>query len=623
MLGDPAKAEAAKISDTGVFQQITALSSDGVPKFGPQIETKAVFSDGKLRLYRVDTNTEIRVGDAIGNYRRYEKPSDSAGGAAKGTESPDFKATLAGYLSNLGGQQDRLGLGKFGIKFVPSNYDPAKGLDPSQENYPFARVDGQALSLAEKTKFTSQITNGYFNAFEALKSGASLLDINKAFSESFFRQNVGQLGLRPAPAGPAPNPFAARTEAAVTAFYAGAPRLFEQQGDVGEVLKNLPVPVRGQNFTAGIGKLKLFSLAGVPFGPETNSPPPTASGQDVTIRAGNVKGMDRDNILRRKIAEDLGKGTSLSGKLSQSSTPRLDDQLQVVSKALDDKIAALEKRQNDPASTQAAQLFSASLDAVARLDRMSVAAELSGVQGIIRGPAIGAGIKYLGTDFLAWFKSNQEQGATRDFVAGIPVLRQLFGRELVKAAEGQAARVTNADLKGVQTTLASIGENQDYSRAKVQELRRYLVSTIKNTATQLGNFVVPDSVLEDAARLGIDLKEIQGKEGYYSPYLNNGKYAVSKGQIPELSKEYQESLRTQGLFNYLSDGEPNPRYKMIKVKEDSNGTFQPVYVKDRDGRNTDQVDYVSLTKKDLTLPEFKGIVDFNKNWLRKTYSLGN
>jgi hypothetical protein len=208
-------------------------------------------------------------------------------------------------------------------------------------------------------------------------------------------------------------------------------------------------------------------------------------------------------------------------------------------------------------------------------------------------------------------------------VAGIPVLRQLFGRELVKAAEGQAARVTNADLKGVQTTLASIGENQDYSRAKVQELRRYLVSTIKNTATQLGNFVVPDSVLEDAARLGIDLKAITGKEGYYSPYLNNGKYAVSKGQIPELSKEYQESLRTQGLLNYLSDGESNPRYKMIKVKEDSNGTFQPVYVKNEGGKNTDQVDYVSLTKKDLTLPEFKGIVDFNKNWLRKTYSLGN
>ncbi len=62
---------------------------------------------------------------------------------------------------------------------------------------------------------------------------------------------------------------------------------------------------------------------------------------------------------------------------------------------------------------------------------------------------------------------------------------------------------------------------------------------------------------------------------------------------------------------------------MIKVKEDSNGTFQPVYVKNEGGKNTDQVDYVYLTKKDLTLPEFKGIVDFNKNLLRKTYSLGN
>jgi hypothetical protein len=620
LLGDVAKAEAAGLT-AGDYNLYTPNGE--VFKIGGRTPVVRAISKGKDIGKWLDLGTVPPTIIPAANLTARKITADSAGGAAKGTESPDFKATFSGYLSNLGGQQDRLGLGKFGIKFVPSNYDPAKGLDPSQENYPFARADGQALTLADKTKFTSQITNGYFNALKALKGGQNLLDINKSFSEKFFDQNLKALGLRPASTGPAPNPLAAKTEAAVTAFYAGAPRLFEQQGDVGEVLKGQPVPVRGQNFTAGIGKLKLASLAGVPFGPETNSPPPTASGQDVTIRAGNVKGMDRGNIQQRMTAENLAKGTSLAGMLSQSATPRLDDQLQVVSKALADKTAALEKRQNDPASTQAAQLFSASLDAVARLDRMSVAAELSGVQGIIRGPAVGAGIKYLGTNFQSWFQDTQGQKATMDFVAGIPVLRQLFGRELVKAAEGQAARVTNADLRGVQTTLASLNENEDYSRAKVQELRRYLVSTIKNTATQLGNFVVPDSVLEDAARLGIDLKAITGKEGYYSPYLNNGKYAVSKGQIPELSKEYQESLRTQGLLNYLSDGESNPRYKMIKVKEDSNGTFQPVYVKNEGGKNTDQVDYVSLTKKDLTLPEFKGIVDFNKNWLRKTYSLGN
>ena len=253
---------------------------------------------------------------------------------------------------------------------------------------------------------------------------------------------------------------------------------------------------------------------------------------------------------------------------------------------------------------------------------MSVSAELSGVQGVARGPVVGAGIKYLGTNFQAWFQNSQEQDATMDFVAGLPVLRQLFGRALVKAAEGTSARISNQDLKGVQTALASLNENKDFSRAKVKELRRYLVSTIKNTATQLGNFVVPDATLEEAARLGIDLKAIQGKEGYYNPYLNNGKYAVSKGQIPELSKEYQESLRTQGLFNYLSDGTENPRYKMIKALPDSNGPFQPVYVK-VNGRTTDQVVYTSLNKDDLTNPDFAGIVNFNKNWLRKTYSLGN
>jgi hypothetical protein len=57
---------------------------------------------------------------------------------------------------------------------------------------------------------------------------------------------------------------------------------------------------------------------------------------------------------------------------------------------------------------------------------------------------------------------------------------------------------------------------------------------------------------------------------------------------------------------------------MIKVKKDKQGTFQPVYVK-----NTNQVVYITLSKADLTNPAFLGIVNFNKNWLRKTYSLGN
>ena len=612
---DPAANSGPKISDTGVFRQIIGFSPDGMPGYGPQVETKAMYFPGTgMVQVRDDTGTGIRVGDAIGDYRRYEKPSDSAGGAAKGVESPDFKATLMGYLSNLGGQQDSLGLGKVGIKFVPGNYDPAKGLDPSQDNYPFARVDGQALTLAEKTKFTSQITNGYFNAFEAIRGGANLVDINKAFSECFFRQNVEQLGLRPAPSGGPPNPYAARTEAAVAAFYARAPRLFEQQGDVGGVLEGMPVPATGQNFTSGIGKLKLFSLAGVPFGPGTNSPPPTLPGQDVTIRARDVMRMDRGSIQQRVTAERIAKGVSLAGRLSQSASPRLDDQVQVVSDAITGATAGLKTRQNDPASIQTAQMFTAAVDALDNLDRMSVAAELSNVQGIT-GPMIGAGIRFTGTDFSAWFKDNQELEATRVFVAGLPVLRELFGRTLVKSAEGDSARVSNRDLQGVQETLPKLGENQGYSREKLAELRRHLVSIMKNTASQLGNFVVPDSVLEKAALLGLDLKEIQGQGGYYNPFLKNGEYSVTKGQIPELSKDYLASLRAQGLFARLSDGESNPRFKMIKVSPDKNKTYQPVY----DGKN---VSYVILSRADLTNPAFKEIVDFNLNWIRNTYRVG-
>ena len=612
---DAAANSGPKISDTGVFQEIIGISPDGVPELGPQVETKAVYFPGTgMRQIRVDSNTVIEIGDAVGTYRRYEKSSDSAGGAAKGTKSPDFQATLKGFLAQLGGQFDNLNLGKSGIKFVPDNYDPEKVLDPSQENYPFARVDGQALTLAEKTKLTGQITNGYFNAFEALKGGTNLLNINKAFTESFFRQTVKQLGLSPAPSGGPPNPHAARTEAAVTAFYGKAPRLFEEQGDVGEVLEGMPDPATGQNFTSGIGKLKLFHRAGVPFGPETNSPPPTLPGQDVTIRAGDVMRMDRDSIQQRVTAERIAKGISLAGRLSQSTSPRLDDQVRVVSDAITGATAGLKTRQNDPASIQTAQMFTAAVDALANLDRMSVAAELSNVQGIT-GPIIGAGIRFTGTDFSAWFKDNQELEATRSFVAGLPVLRELFGRELVKSAEGAAARVSNQDLRGVQETLPKLGENQGYSREKLAELRRHLVSIMKNTASQLGNFVVPDSVLENAARLGLDLKEIQGQGGYYNPFLKNGEYSVTKGPIPELSKDYLASLRAQGLFARLSDGESNPRYKMIKVKPDKNNTPQPVY----DGKN---VSYVSLSRADLTNPALKEIVDFNLNWIRNTYRVG-
>jgi len=531
-----------------------------------------------------------------------------------GTDDPDFKANFAGYLAGMGGLQDSLNLGKVGMRFVPGNYDPKKGLDPADPKYPFVRADGEKLTLEDKKKFTARLTAGYFNVFESIRVGEDRVNLNKAFTERFFKQTAKQLGLSGAAEGVPVNPEAVRTRAGATAFYKRAPWLFAEQNNARLVMDGMPWPVAG-NFGSGVAKLKVFSGLGVPLGPTTTAPLPLAEGEDVTKRANQVRALDRGNIQQRILAERISKGTSLAGKLSQSATPTKDLQMKVVGKALADRNAAMVKTQGSAASLQAAQLFAAGLDGIDRLDRMDASAKISGAQGFIKGPAVGLGLRFTGKNFLAWLQTAKEDEATRDFVAGLPVLQELFSRQLVKAVEGEGARVSTADVVGVKKTLSSLNEDVGYSAAKLQELRRHLVNSVKYAASQLGNFTVPDATLEQAARLGIDLKAITGKSGYYSPYLNNGKYAVSKDQVPEFSKKYQDSLRTQGLFEYVSDRGRIPRYRLINVAKDSNNVFQPV--KKKDGSFAT----FTASKADLNNAAFKDAVDFNRNWLRKTYNL--
>ena len=75
-----------------------------------------------------------------------------------------------------------------------------------------------------------------------------------------------------------------------------------------------------------------------------------------------------------------------------------------------------------------------------------------------------------------------------------------------------------------------------------------------------------------------------------------------------------ESLRIKGLFDYVSNRDKDPRFKLIDVDEKG----KPILA--ADGKQG--FSYISLSTKDLTAPAFKDVVDFNKNWLRKSYSLG-
>ena len=614
LLGPPVAAVAAGLS-AGDYNLINKDGS--IFKVGDQTPVVRAISKGKFigQFMDMGSGRIISPADLRAQGLSPRKIStDKAPTKPWGLDDPDFKANLAGYLAGMGGLQDSLNLGKVGMRFVPGNYDPKKGLDPADPKYPFVRADGEKLTLEDKKKFTARLTAGYFNVFESIRVGEDRVNLNKAFTERFFKQNAKQLGLSGAAKGVPVNPEAVRTAAGATAFYKLAPGMFAEQDNAGLVMDEMPWPVAG-NFGSGVAKLKLFSGMGVPLGPTTTAPPPAAEGDDVTKRANLVRALDRGNIQQRILAERISKGTSLAGTLSQSSTSTKDSQMKVVGKALSDKTKAMAKTQADPASLQGAQVFTAALDALERLDRMDASAKASGAQGFIKGPAVGLGLRLTGKNFLSFFQTAQEDEATRDFVAGLPVLRELFSRQLVKAVEGEGARISTPDVQGVQKTLASLNENKDYSAAKMQELRRHLVNSIKYAVSQLGNFTVPDATLEQAARLGIDLKAVTGKNGYYSPYLNNGKYAVSKDQVPEFSKKYQDSLRTQGLFEYVSDRGRVPRYRLIKVAKDQNNVFQPVYKTDGN------LDTFLLGKADLNDPAFKDAVDFNRNWLRKTYNL--
>jgi len=613
LLGKPVAAGTAKVSDTGLAQPWVRV--DGELVLGPIVETKALLRNDKMAQVRVDNDKSIIIGTGEGQYQMYQKP-DAAKAPTKpwGTDDPSFKATFAGYLAGMGGLQDSLNLGKVGMRFVPGNYNPKKGLDPADPKYPFVRADGKKLTLEDKIRFTARLTNGYFNVFESIRVGEDRVNLNKAFTERFLKQTALQLGLSGAAEGLPDNPEAVRTEAGATAFYRRAPGLFAEQNNAGLVMDGMPWPVAG-NFGSGVAKLKIFSGMGLRMGATTTAPPPTAEGEDVTKRANLVRALDPGDIQQRILAERIAKGTSLAGTLSQSSTPTKDLQMKVVGKALSDKTKAMAKTQGSPASLQAAQLFAAGLDGLERMDRMDVSAKISGGQGFIKGPAVALGLRLTGKNFLSYFQTTQEDEATRDFVAGIPVLRELFSRQLVKAVEGEGARVSTADVQGVQKTLSSLNENTDYSAAKMRELRRHLVNSVEYAASQLGNFTVPDETLEQAARLGIDLKAITGQNGYYSPYLNNGKYAVSKGQVPGFSKQYQDSLRNQGLFEYVSDRGRIPRYRLINVAKDKNKVFQPV-IKEDGSFST-----FTASKADLNKPELKYVVDFNRSWLRKTYNL--
>ena len=634
LLGDDPKAGAPKISDTGIFREITALSSDGVPTFGPQIETKAVFSDGKMRQFRVDSGTEIKVGDTPGTYRRYEKPTGTAG-APRGLDDPKFQASFRGMLAQVAQVQRKGGLGNRSVRFNSTKFGQNPDLKPGAD-FPIEKVvgvnqqDGSVttapLSLDEQKTYAENLRSSYLNKFDAIKTGEEPANLNNTFIARELSKSLEDLGLEPSaalPAGVTKGREQITNPREITAAYVAAVPGFAT--DLQGTLDNLPFGADNANLRTGTARLVLGNELGVPFGPLTVSPAPLPANSDaVAVKARSEvirRELDAGDIQQRVIFERLAKGTSLGSKLRTSTADSRDKQLAVVNKEFDAEKERLRKALSNPGAAKDIEVLDKSLEMLTRLQKLDFDLKQSGITGFLRGPAEGGLQKYLGVDIGSYFRTTEGAKAAARFIQSLPVTQQLFARDILRQAGEQ--RFTNKDLTGAQSTLVKLGQSGGFNAGTLRQLTGYLKSLVKSGLSNAGTFDISPATLEKAAMLGIDLKSITPKNNYYSPYFNQGRYAVTNQPIPQYSKQYMDGLRDDGIFGYARMRGTTggaPMYKLIDVDKSTGLPIQVDPQNPKKGFKTVIVPGGEDWKARLGSGK-KRMLDYNRNYLLKAYGL--
>ena len=360
------------------------------------------------------------------------------------------------------------------------------------------------------------------------------------------------------------------------------------------------------------------------FGPSTVSPDPlSADSNAATVgeRAANVRALDPGSIQERILAEAAAKGISMASKLNTSTADSRPKQLAVVGEQLKADKERLAKAMSSPGAAKDLQVLEKSLEMLTRLQRLDFDLKQSGVTGFVRGPTEGILQKYLGIDVGAHFRTAEGQKAAARFLQSLPITQQLFARDILRQAGEQ--RFTNKDLTGAQDTLVKLNQDEGFNAGALRELTGYLKNIVKSGLSNAGTFDISPATLEKAAMLGIDLKSITPKNNYYNPYFNQGKYAVTKQPVPQHSKQYMDGLRDNGIFGYAAVRGTTggaPMYRLIDVDSSTGLPIQLDPKNPKKGFRTVTVTGSGDWKANLG-PEKKKMLDFNRNYLLKTYGL--
>ena len=619
---DKTGASSDKVVDAGLAREIKRDPNDPAKiVFGPIVETKIVYTKDGFKQYRADNNEVITIGDNPGDYRMYEKQPSTAATKPKGVKDPEFLSKFKGMLSKIPRIREQLDIGKRGLKFDPQKYNRNPEL-ASGVDFPFTRQDGGKFSKKQQEVFFNNLKNAYLGSLKNIRQGQSLVDLDTAFIEDFLESSPSNLGLPRAPTRAVIPPEQITNSAAIQTRYGELVPEFQTQ-DADKVINKGPFPVSRKNLTSGFGKLVIMDKGlGVKFGESTKSPPPlsdNAGFTDIENRRQVIQNLNKRDIQTRLLAENLSASTVLAGKLR----PRLskDAKIGVVSEALEAKRKKLNDALNNSKGKQIGETVGKSLETLARIDSIDVKMKKSGLPGFIIGPLREFSIRKTDMDPGAWWQTEEGKEATREFVANVPILLQLVARDLAKGTGEQ--RISDRDLKGIQETLIDINQTDSVNAGQLKELRRYLKNSVKHSLEYVGSYGLPERVLEQAVQLGIDVKGIQGRNEFYSPYLKDRKYAVTKQDVPSYSKAYLQQLRSNRIFGYSAvDTGGRKQYELIEV--DNRGL--PIWNAGTNKYDTVLVpateNWQSELENDIGKEAAKAIINFNKTFLLKTYDLG-
>jgi hypothetical protein len=550
--------------------------------------------------------------------------------APKGVKDPKFEASFLGMMTHVANVQRTRGLGTRGIRFNPYKFSKNPDLFPGN-NFPFEKVVGEKdgkivtenLTKREQGTYANNLRASYLNVFDSIKTGTQPANLNQTFIAGQLSKSLEDLGLKKVgalPLGVTLGKEQITNPVAVTAAYKAAVPGFAR--NVQETLDRLPFPASDKNRRSGTGRLVLYNEIGVPFGLQTVNPDPIpvgAGAERVGSRASEIRALSPKDIQIRVLAEKAANETGLGATLRASVADSRDKQLSVVGGALDAKTKQLRESLSKRGSAESLEVLDKSLETLARLQRLDADMKRSGITGFARGPFEGVLQKYLGIDLGEHFRSAEGSKAAARFLQQLPITEQLFARDILRTAGEQ--RYTNKDLDGAQSTLVKLNQSGGFNAGTLRELTGYLKSLVKSGFNAAGTFEIPAATLEKAAMLGVDLKSITPKNNYYSPYFKQGTYAVTKQPIPSYSKQYMDGLRDDGIFGYAKFGGTtggSTVYKLIVI--DDNGIPVPIDSKDRSkGFRTRAVPVVPGRDWKTSVP--KAMLDYNRNYLLKTYAL--